>query len=166
MIIIDDITICYKVLLTVYVSTLTYWSFHFFICFVRFFMRRESVIRSVVIIPRFWTVWITAYVYTKERYRPRQDSNPVPSGSESTTLPMSYPGAVILYTWLCFLRQSEYWCPQNFPRPSLRGLPHRGRAGGVLSHADVPCFWDSISLEHVHSKSPYSLSVNDNSINI
>ena len=72
-----------------------YWSFHFFIFFCTFFMRRESVIRSVVIIPRFWTVWVT-YVYTKERYRPQRDSNPVPPGSESTTLPMSYPGAIYL----------------------------------------------------------------------
>ena len=30
-------------------------------------MRRESVIRSVVIIiPRIWTAWVTAYVCTKE----------------------------------------------------------------------------------------------------
>ena len=28
---------------------------------------------------------------TKERYRPQRDMNPVPPGSESTTLPMSYP---------------------------------------------------------------------------
>ena len=44
---------CFKVLLTVYMSTLTYWSFYFFICFVRLFMRCESVMRSVVTIPRF-----------------------------------------------------------------------------------------------------------------
>ena len=45
------------------------------------------------------TVWVTAYVCTKERYRPQRDSNQVPPGSESTTLPMSYPGATrhILY---------------------------------------------------------------------
>ena len=51
-----------------------------------------SIMRSVVIInPIIWTVWVTAYVCTKEIYRPQRDSNPVPPGSESTTLPMSYP---------------------------------------------------------------------------
>ena len=62
-------------------STLTYRSFYVFIFFYVFFMRRVSVIRSVVIIPWFWTVWVTAYVCPKERYRPQRDSNPVPPGS-------------------------------------------------------------------------------------
>ena len=30
---------------------------------------------SVVIIPRIWTVWVAAYVCTKERYRPSWDSS-------------------------------------------------------------------------------------------
>ena len=47
-----------------------------------------------VVILRIWTVWVTVYVFTKERYRPQRNSNPVPPGSESTTLPMSYPGAM------------------------------------------------------------------------
>ena len=66
----------------------------FIYLFVRFFMRRESGIRSVVIIPRFLTVWVTAYVCTKEKYRPQRDSIPVPPGSESTTLLMNYPGVI------------------------------------------------------------------------
>ena len=33
---------------------------------------------SVVIIPRIWTVWVAAYVCTKERYRPSWDSSPIP----------------------------------------------------------------------------------------
>ena len=32
---------------------------------------------SVAIIPWIWTVWVTAYVCTKERYRPQRDSNPI-----------------------------------------------------------------------------------------
>ena len=86
-----------KVLLTVYTSTLTYWSFLFLYFFCTFFMRCESGMRSVVIIiPWIWTVWVTADVCTKDRYRPQRDSNPVPTGSESTTLPMSYPGATYI----------------------------------------------------------------------
>ena len=86
-----------KVLLTDYMSTLTYWSVYFFI-FWTFFVRRESIIFSVVIIiPRIWTVWVTAYVCTKEIYRPQRDSNPV-RGSETTTLPMSYAGATYMWT--------------------------------------------------------------------
>ena len=55
-------------------------------------MLRELAIRSVVIIiPRIGTVWVIAYVCTKEIYRPQRGSNPVPPGSKSTTLPMRYP---------------------------------------------------------------------------
>ena len=47
--------------------------------FCTFFMRGESVMRSVfIIIPRISTVWVTAYVCTEERYRPQRDSNPLP----------------------------------------------------------------------------------------
>ena len=50
---------------------------------------------SAVIVPWMRTVWVTAYVWTKEIYRLQRESNPVPSGSESTTPPMSYPGAIV-----------------------------------------------------------------------
>ena len=66
-------------------------------------MRCEAVIRPVVIIPRIWAVWVTAYVCTKERYRPQRDSNLVPPGSESTTLPMSYPGAICQYIYILYI---------------------------------------------------------------
>ena len=35
------------------------------------------------------------HVFTKKIYRPRRDSNPVPPGSESTTLPNGYSGATM-----------------------------------------------------------------------
>ena len=75
--------------------------------FVRFFMRRKSVIRSVVIIPRFWTVWVAVYVCTIERYRPQRDSNLVPPASESTTLPMSDPGATYVSPFNYFFKYIE-----------------------------------------------------------
>ena len=34
-------------------------------------------------------------MFTKKIYRSQRDSNPVPPGSESTTLPMSYPGTLV-----------------------------------------------------------------------
>ena len=46
-----------KVLLNDYMSAFSFWSFYFFIL-----MRREWVIRLVVIIRRFLTVWVTAYM--------------------------------------------------------------------------------------------------------
>ena len=84
-----------RFLLGVFIDRLQLWHighfiYYFFICFV---LRRESV--SVVIIPRIWTVWDTAYVCTKEQHRPQRDSNPVPSGSMSTTLSMTYPWTFI-----------------------------------------------------------------------
>ena len=124
--------------------------------FCTFFMRCESVMRSVVIIiPWIWTVWVTAYVCTKEIYRPQRDSNPVPPGSESTTLPMSYPGATIyIYTHqyrhiyfrlhisnivkcigpLCFkfsLWEHQIWRWSSCPRP-----------GYVVTTAGVICDTD------------------------
>ena len=66
-------------------------------------MRCESVMRSVVIIiPWIWTVWFTVYVCSEESYRPQRDSNTVPPVSESTTLPMSYPGAIVSW-WKIFV---------------------------------------------------------------
>ena len=50
-----------------YLFGFTYWSFLFLYFFFPFFMRRESVIHSVVIIiPQ---IWVTAYVCTNEIYR-------------------------------------------------------------------------------------------------
>ena len=80
--------------------------FYFFIFFMGFFYAARIGYTSGCHYPIWigtviwiWTVWVTALVCTKERYRPQRDSNPVPPGSESTTLPMSYPGATrhILY---------------------------------------------------------------------
>ena len=67
-----------KVLLTVHMSTLTYWSFWFLYFFCTF----------------FYAVRI-GYAFGCHYYPMNLDSNPVPPDSESTTLPMSYPGARI-----------------------------------------------------------------------
>ena len=42
---------------------------------------------------QFGSVHRPIYLCTKEIYRPQRDSNRVSPGSESTTLPMSYPDA-------------------------------------------------------------------------
>ena len=60
-----------------YMSTLTYWSYFLFICVYVFWCGMNRLDFSVFIIPRVWTVWVTAYVCNKERYRLQRNSNPV-----------------------------------------------------------------------------------------
>ena len=61
---------------------------------------------------------VNAYVCTKEIYWPQWASNPVLPGSEPTTLPMSYPGAIIFPTIICQFCQCVLctltnWSPRN-----------------------------------------------------
>ena len=82
----------YKVLLTVYMSILTYWSFYLFLFFY-FFLCGASRLYVRLSLSHEFEQFGSLHMCAPESYRTQRDSNPVPPGSESTTLPMSYPGA-------------------------------------------------------------------------
>ena len=116
-----------KVLLTIYMSSLTLLVILISLFIFTFFLRRESVMRSVVIIKesidsllllshefeQFGSMHMI--VCSKEIYRPQRDSNPVLPGFKSTTLPVSYPGTRIIYIWFKEIKIESTTLPVSYP---------------------------------------------------
>ena len=80
---------------------------------------------------------------TRKIYRPQRNSNPVPPISESTTLPMSYPGIYIPLSrplrGPAGALPMPWRCPPNIPGRVPLGIPTGTRRAPVTFLENVSC---------------------------